>query len=194
MHTADRQKMLNAQLLKQLILLVRQVCTAAKHHRADQSAVLLRQQRADFLADKVAKATWQGGHREAGWVVKAAGQKIALQVNAAGTIIAFAVKPVGGGDFGQRDYAGKLLVPVWHHIAAAPDLYVQGLTAFGLAVKQETGASGLQNRAGQRERTTGQVQSGFGKKTPVQKAKQQHESGGKGKNRGRPGTGGKKAE
>ena len=52
----------------------------------------------------------------------------------------------------------------------------------------------LQNRAGQRERTTGQVQSGFGKKTPVQKAKQQHESGGKGKNRGRPGTGGKKAE
>ena len=49
MHTADRQKMLNAQLLKQLILLVRQVCTAAKHHRADQSAVLLRQQQADFL-------------------------------------------------------------------------------------------------------------------------------------------------
>ena len=64
----------------------------------------------------------------------------------------------------------------------------------GLAVKQETGASGLQNRAGQRERTTGQVQSGFGKKTPVQKAKQQHESGRKGKDCGRPGTGGKKAE
>lgn len=73
MHTADRQKMLNAQLLKQLILLVRQVCTAASTTAQTSPLYSWRQQQADFLADKVAKATWQGGHREAGWVVKAAG-------------------------------------------------------------------------------------------------------------------------
>ena len=72
---------------------------------------------------------------------------MSLQKDASGMVVAFAVKPVGGGDARQFHPAGKPLEPVRDHLPLAPDDQRNGLTAVRLAFDDKAGGIHLPHAA-----------------------------------------------
>lgn len=109
-----------------------------------------------------------------------------MQIDAAGAVVAFTVKPVGSGDFGQLHRSEKLLEPVRRLIRTAPDLYLYTLTTLGLAIQQKGGPAGFDYVAGKKKRLSGQGKSRFCSEPSKKNTLHKHENSGEEK--GRKGT------